>query len=257
MLFGNLNPMRKSAPRLITFLIIFLSPMLMAGKKASLPSGVPSSFYFTRFSLVPAEKTNKSVVEELYENIRLDQFNLEKKIFSLSMKGFSTLSAKNLLNKDSILSIIDFSKSSRSKRMVVIDLKNEEVLFHTVVAHGKKSGLEFARSFSNKPRSNKSSLGFYITRNSYLGSNGYSMKLDGSEKGINDKALARAIVMHGADYADEQVIERKGYLGRSFGCPAVPEKINRDIIDRIKDGNCLFIYSHDKKYLMHSKLLNG
>ena len=83
------------------------------------------------------------------------------------------------------------------------------------------------------------------------------MKLEGVERGINDKALARAIVMHGADYANEEVITRKGYLGRSYGCPAVPENLNRDIVDKIKNGNCLFIYSSDKKYLTQSKLLNG
>jgi L,D-transpeptidase catalytic domain len=255
--FNNPNPMRNSAPRLIAFVIIIVSPFFMAGKNAPLPYSISSSSYFERFIAFPEERNNVSVAEQLYENIQLHQFGLDQKIFSLAMKGFSSLSAKNLLTADSILSIIDFSKSSRLKRFLVIDLKNEVVLFHTVVAHGKKSGMEFAKSFSNKSKSLKSSLGFYITGNSYLGSNGYSMKLEGLEKGINDKALARAIVMHGADYANEQVIERKGYLGRSYGCPAVPESINRDIVDKIKNGNCLFIYSNDKKYLTQSKLLNG
>jgi hypothetical protein len=126
-----------------------------------------------------------------------------------------------------------------------------------VVAHGRNTGTEFARSFSNQPRSNKSSLGFYVTRETYRGSNGYSLKLDGQEKGFNDLAMSRAIVMHPASYANEEVIGRKGYLGRSFGCPAVPEKISRSIIDRIKNGNVVFLYYPDSKYLSNSKLLNG
>jgi hypothetical protein len=141
--------------------------------------------------------------------------------------------------------------------LYVIDLKNQDVVFNTVVAHGRNSGGEYARSFSNKPSSNKSSLGFYITEGTYNGGNGYSLKLQGAENGINDKALARAIVMHGADYANEDIIGSKGYLGRSFGCPAVPQKYHKKIIDTIKDGNCLFVYYPDQTYLKKSKLLNG
>jgi hypothetical protein len=139
----------------------------------------------------------------------------------------------------------------------VIDLKSQDVLFHSVVAHGRGTGEEFASSFSNQPRSHKSSLGFYVTRGTYQGSNGYSLKLDGLEKGYNDLAMSRAIVMHAADYANEDIISTKGYLGRSYGCPALPGKVNRQIIDHIKNGNVLFVYFPDKKYLSNSKILNG
>jgi hypothetical protein len=141
--------------------------------------------------------------------------------------------------------------------LYVIDLKNQGIIYNTVVAHGRNSGNEYAKSFSNNPSSHKSSLGFYITEGTYNGGNGYSMKLQGAETGINDKALARAIVMHGADYANEEVIGKKGYLGRSYGCPAVPQKLNKKIIDTIKEGNCLFVYYPDQNYLKKSKLLNG
>ena len=161
-----------------------------------------------------------------------------------------------MLSADSILSIIDFTKSSSEKRLYVIDLKNEELTFNTVVAHGKRSGSVYARSFSNNPKSLKSSLGFYVTGNTYSGSNGYSLKLQGCERGINDRAMSRAIVMHGASYINEEKIEGKAN-GRSFGCPAVPEGLHRDIIDKIKNGNCLFIYYPDKNYLKRSKFLNG
>ena len=122
-------------------------------------------------------------------------------------------------------------------------------MYSSVVAHGRNTGAEYARSFSNQPRSNKSSLGFYITQETYFGAHGLSLKLDGFEKGINDMARERAIVMHGADYAHEKVISRKGYLGRSFGCPAVPPHLTKKIIEKIKNGNCLFVYYPDKKYL--------
>ncbi len=187
----------------------------------------------------------------------LSSMGLPRIAFALAMKGFAKLRAKGIVGADSILTIIDFSKSSKKKRLYVIDLKNEDLVFNTVVAHGRNSGGEYAKSFSNKPSSNKSSLGFYVTEKTYEGGNGYSLKLNGAETGINDKALARAIVMHGADYANEEVINSKGYLGRSFGCPAVPQKYTKKIINTIKEGNCLFVYYPDQNYVKKSKLLNG
>jgi L,D-transpeptidase catalytic domain len=191
----------------------------------------------------------------MYEHMALADNGLSKTVFVMAVKGFSKLREKGLVGEDSVLTIIDFTKSSREKRLYVLDLKNEEIVYNTVVAHGKRSGGEYARSFSNSPKSKKSSLGFYITENTYLGGNGYSLKLNGVEAGINDKALARAIVMHGANYASEDVIGSKGNLGRSYGCPAVPQILSRKIIDTIKDGNCIFVYYPDPNYLKRSKLL--
>jgi hypothetical protein len=175
----------------------------------------------------------------------------------MAVKGFSKLREQGLAGADSMLTIIDFSKSSREKRLFVIDLKKQDLDIQSVVSHGRNSGQEFARTFSNKPSSNKSSLGFYITKDTYRGSNGYSLKLQGTETGINDMAMARAIVMHGADYANENVINSKGYLGRSLGCPALPQTINKKVIDKIKEGNVLFVYYPDANYLKRSELLNG
>ena len=131
------------------------------------------------------------------------------------------------------------------------------MLFNTYVAHGQNSGKEFANRFSNAPESFQSSLGFYETSETYQGKNGYSMHLTGLEKGINDKADQRAIVMHGAPYVSENYIHSQGYIGRSWGCPAVPEKHNKPIIDRIKNGTCLFIYAGNKTYSRKSKILNS
>jgi hypothetical protein len=251
------NPMKLSVPRLIALILIACAPIMMAGKKPSPSSDLAS--YEKAFRLTPGLSIaySLSTADKLYAGSHLEQFGVARTVFEMALKGFNKLQQQGVLSADSILTIVDFSKSSRLKRLVVIDLKSLEVLFNTVVAHGRNTGQEFANSFSNQPRSHKSSLGFYVTKETYQGSNGYSLKLDGFEKGINDKALQRAIVMHPANYANEEVIGSKGFLGRSYGCPAVPEKVSRKIIDKIKNGNCLFVYFPDQKYLSNSKLLNG
>jgi len=251
------NPMKLSVPRLIALFLIACTPIIMAGKKASLPVDIVS--YEKAFKFTPGLSIAHSIStsDKFYAGAHLENYGVTRSVFEMALKGFNKLQQQGALNADSILTIVDFSKSSRLKRMVVIDLKSLEVLFHTVVAHGRNTGQEFANSFSNQPRSHKSSLGFYVTKETYHGGNGYSLKLNGFEKGINDKALERAIVMHAADYANEEVIGSKGFLGRSYGCPAVPQKVNKKIIDKIKNGNCLFVYFPDQKYLNTSKLLNG
>ncbi len=191
----------------------------------------------------------------VYDSLRLTNLGLSKQAYDYAMRGFKTLRDLGKLSNDSIISIVDFSLSSAKKRLFVIDIKNYEVLYNTYVAHGRKSGAEYARQFSNNPRSNKSSLGFYVTGDTYSGEHGYSLRLEGEEKGINDNAFKRAIVMHSADYVNENYIQTKGYIGRSLGCPAIPEKVYKPIIDEIKDGSCLFLYSPNKYYLSHSKFL--
>lgn len=132
-----------------------------------------------------------------------------------------------------------------------------KILFNSLVAHGRNSGVDRATNFSNSGASYKSSLGFFITLDTYKGSNGYSMKLKGCEYGINNNALNRAIVMHGADYVSENFIRRNGYLGRSHGCPAVPADLSKKIIDVIKNGSCMFLYYPSKTYINRSKILNS
>lgn len=134
-------------------------------------------------------------------------------------------------HKRDVLTLIDFSRPSTEKRLFVFDMKQHRLLFSSVVSHGKNSGGVYATSFSNEYGSYKSSLGFYLTETTYQGKNGYSLILNGLERGINDRARERAIVMHGAAYADPSVVGKGGRLGRSFGCPAVPQKLTRPIID--------------------------
>jgi len=169
------------------------------------------------------------------------------------MIGYRTLPAKN---KD-ILTVVDFTLPSTEKRMYVLDLKNKKLLFHTIVAHGRNSGEKYATRFSNKHGSLQSSLGFYLTDATYQGGNGYSLRLVGLESDINDQAMARAVVIHGADYCSEDVIRTTGRLGRSYGCPALPRELNKPIIDAIKNGSLLFVYAGNDEYLTNSKVLKN
>lgn len=193
-----------------------------------------------------AEKVSNSVTKlpkkSVYDSLHLSFSGLSHAAFNFAKEGFTKLIEEGQLLNDSIIAIIDFSLPSNKKRLFVIDLKNYKVLFNTLVAHGRNTGKEFATSFSNKSSSYKSSPGFYITRETYLGKNGYSLKLDGIEKGINDKAYNRGIVMHGARYVSQDLANEQGYIGRSEGCPAIPVKISKSVINTIKCGTCLFIY---------------
>jgi hypothetical protein len=139
----------------------------------------------------------------------------------------------------------------------VIDLLHKVLLFNTYVSHGRNSGDEFAKHFSNVSGSLESSLGFYITKEESSGATvGLSLILDGVEKGFNDNALKREIIIHGAAYATENFIRQTGRLGRSFGCPSLPPDQIKPVVEKIKDGTCLFIYHLDNYYIGHSKLLN-
>ncbi|MFR9165461.1 MAG: murein L,D-transpeptidase catalytic domain family protein [Dysgonomonas sp.] len=191
------------------------------------------------------------------EKALFDDMNLDGIVsfdaFEQAMSGYEKI---NVRNKD-IITVIDFTKPSTEKRLFVLDLKHKKLLYSSLVAHGKNSGENYATSFSNTNESHQSSLGFYVTENTYIGKNGYSLILDGLEKGINDNAKARAIVMHGADYCSRSFIASSGRLGRSFGCPALPRELNIPIINTIKNGTLLFIYSANETYLANSPVLSS
>ncbi|MEO5591430.1 MAG: murein L,D-transpeptidase catalytic domain family protein [Chitinophagaceae bacterium] len=198
---------------------------------------------------------NKALV--LYDILKLKSFGLTKAAFNYAYKGYEYLQQKRMLARASVLTICDFSQSSRRKRFFVIDIEQQKVLINTYVAHGRKSGSEYARSFSNSPESHMSSLGFYKTESTYYGGNGLSLKIEGLERGFNDKADARNIVIHGSDYVGAGFIKNNPFNGRSFGCPAVPSNQVDDVINAIKNGSCLFIYHPTKNYLTRSKILNS
>lgn len=184
------------------------------------------------------------------KNISVPQLNS----FAFAVRGYNKLLNLGKI-KNQTLTIIDFTLSSVKKRMWVLDMVNHKVLFNTVVAHGRNTGGEFATDFSNKNNSNKSSLGFYVTNETYYGKNGLSMFLDGQERGINDNARERYVVFHGAKYANQNFINKQGRLGRSLGCPAVPTAISGEIINKIKGKSCMFIYHSNKNYQLKSKLI--
>ncbi len=188
-----------------------------------------------------------AAVDKVFDSLDLDEKGLSFEAFNLAADGFKKLDEKGLLKNDSVLTIIDFDQPSYKKRMFIIDIKNFKILFNTLVAHGKNTGKEVPQSFSNANESHKSSLGFYITDATYNGSKGFSLKLKGVEQGVNNNAMKRAIVIHGASYVSKSYIDAQGHIGRSHGCPAVPMELTHSIIQTIKNGSCLFIYNKTYK----------
>lgn len=222
----------------VIYLILFLIPILnKAGSEIRYPA---------------VEEKN-----DIYSVLNLSQYGLSNEVFQLALTGHDKLEAEGRLENPDILTIVDFSQTSKNKRMYVIDCVNQKLLFNTLVAHGKNTGDEFAQHFSNENGTLKSSLGFYVTKNHIMGSTvGFSMIIEGVEKGFNDNAVNRQIIMHGASYATEDFIRKNGRLGRSFGCPSLPPDLIKPIVETIENGSCLFIYYPDPNYLQKSSLLS-
>jgi L,D-transpeptidase-like protein len=183
--------------------------------------------------------------------------NIDQAVLKLSLIAYIRAHQRGMDSKQ-LLTIVDYSKPSSERRLWVVDLKHEKVLFNTWVTHGKNSGNMTATSFSNQPGSLKSSIGVFVTVDApYVGSNGYSLRLAGLEQGINDNAYQRDIVVHGAWYADPAVAKKYGGLGRSWGCLAVSDKLARPLINTIKDRTLVFVYYPDRKWLNKSAFLIG
>ena len=223
-------------------LLMILVPSYVAGSDVSLWDIPPTGH---RVTVVPTS-AERQQISQLYQQMGLEG-RLSFEAFSLGVRGYNQISNKHR----SRLTIVDFSKPSTQERMFVFDMEQGKLLYATLCAHGRGSGENYATSFSNQPNSHQSSLGFYLTNETYSGSNGYSLRLDGLERGYNDQARARAIVVHGAAYVNDQII-RQGRLGRSYGCPAVPRALARPIIDAIKGGSVLYIYANRPDYLAQS-----
>ena len=197
----------------------------------------------------PRLNTYSSLVT-IYQELSLDEAGLSHSVFDYAIRGVQKVNPAK-----AILAIVDLSQPSVNKRLYVIDLLKRKLLFRTYVAHGRNSGDLFAQKFSNEVSSLQSSLGFYQTLGTYQGKHGLSLKLKGLENGFNTNALDRAVVMHGADYVSEDFIRKIGRLGRSFGCPAVPYGVHKDIIETLKNGACLFVFSPNQNYLKKSTFL--
>ena len=222
-------------------------------------------FIYLLFLLLPVVNTApvvepgavKVINEDIYSIVNLSDTGLSRVVFDLAIKGLKKLESNGKLQNPDILTIADYSQSSNKKRFYVIDLKNRKLLFNTFVAHGRKTGEEFAKYFSNELGSLKTSLGFYVTEQPITGSHtGFSLMIEGVEKGINDLAAKREIIIHGAEYASEIFVKKYGRLGRSLGCPVLPPEMVKEVIDHIKGGTCLFLYNPDNQYIKTSSLLN-
>ena len=230
-------------------------PSSFSGGPSSL-SSIPSSLNTIPSLLKNIPASLSPVFISMYNMLSLDSLGLSAEAFKEAITGYQKLrNAGTVLNN--ILSIVDFSLPSFKKRLFVLDMENGKLLFNTLVAHGRNSGQIYATRFSNRNRSLESSLGFYVTGETYVGQNGYSLRLLGMEQGFNDNAYSRGIVIHPADYVNDEISKTYGRLGRSEGCPAIPSDIHRAVIETIKNGTCLFVYGKDKRYANRSKLLKN
>ncbi|MGI4727144.1 MAG: murein L,D-transpeptidase catalytic domain family protein [Janthinobacterium lividum] len=200
-------------------------------------------------TLSPSAVLYSSYLSNVYETANLYAAGLNLDVFAKAVTGYLNLKKIKHLNQDnSILTIVDFNKSSCSKRMWIVDLQNAALLLNTWVAHGQGSGDDMANQFSNIDSSHQSSLGFYLTGEIYNGKHGRSLRLDGMDNGFNSNARARDIVVHAADYVSQQAINSTGHLGRSFGCPAVSPEMAPEVIKLIKNKTVLFINGADNRY---------
>jgi hypothetical protein len=180
---------------------------------------------------------------------------LRPELLALAENAADRFLATRTIARPELLTVIDYSLPSTEPRLWILDRVRREVLFHRLVAHGRGSGENYATQFSNRPGSLQSSLGLFLTEESYVGRNGYSLRLRGLEAGVNDLARERTIVLHGAPYATPAFAREHGRLGRSWGCPAVEPEIARAVIDLVRDGSLLFIYAPDRDWLDRSPYL--
>jgi hypothetical protein len=193
-----------------------------------------------------------STAHSIYSD--LNNSELSYQVFLKAFNGYYTFKKKGLIENTQVLTIIDFDKPSAEKRFFIVDMEKHEIVVNSYVAHGQKTGELEAQYFSNKENSHQSSLGFYLTDEIYFGKHGMSLRLDGLERGINDNARKRNIVVHSADYVSEEYIAKNNRLGRSWGCPALPEEGYEEVIDYIKDRSLLFVYSSKANYLNRSHI---
>lgn len=239
---------------LLPVLIVSVCVLLISFAKANNSSRIVASKKESTIadsSLV----SNVSLGEKLFNDLQLQNVGLSRETVEYAIKGYQKLVDSGLVSNTRYLTIVDFSQSSRNKRFYILDMHNKKLAWNTFVSHGKNSGIDMATSFSNKVNSEKSSLGFYVTKATYKGKHGLSLRLGGLEEGFNSNAEARGVVVHGASYVNAGRVN-SAYMGRSQGCPALPENEYADVINIIKDGSVMFIYNPSDEYIQSSPLLN-
>lgn len=204
---------------------------------------------------VSASPTNDLNVQNEINQFRGKATGLNPKALQLGLEAYSKARQEGL-DKQQILTIVDYTKPSTARRLWVLDLNTHTVLFNDYVAHGQNSGGNYANTFSDRPESLESSLGVFLTASTYEGKHGYSLRIKGLEKGFNDRAESRDIVFHRADYATAQFAQAHGRLGRSWGCFAVSPAIADSLIHTIKNGTLVFAYYPDPSWLSKSQFLS-
>ena len=239
----------------ISFLLTFFQILIPSYTLGSINKKERLSSYNNNYVDLTSQKFN-TYAKKLYKKLGLKKFT-RLETFKMALLGYLNLKYQGTVKRKGLLILIDYSQPSNKERFFVIDIKRAKILYKSLVAHGKNSGDRFACGFSNKPGSYKSCLGFFVTGSTYKGKHGYSLLLQGVEPGINDNALKRRIVIHGAEYVSKQFIKRYGRPGRSLGCPALPSNLASSIIETIKDGSCLFIFGQDRYYLQKSRIINA
>ena len=201
--------------------------------------------------------TNNSAAFSTADFEAASRGSIEDTVFDLALNAASCAVRSGKVTRPRTLTVIDYSRPSSEKRMWVYDLQTKNLLYEELVAHGQGSGGNVPHAFSNEPDTHRTSLGLFATDKPYVGRNGYSLRLDGLDAGINDRARERAIVIHGAPYVSEDFVKANGRLGRSWGCPAIRADIAHEMINRIKEGGLVFAYYPDKGWLQSSKFLTG
>jgi hypothetical protein len=186
-----------------------------------------------------------------------DRGSIDPKVLGLALGAATCAVRSGAVRAPATLTVIDYSRPSTQNRLWVYDLRQRELLYEELVAHGQGSGANFATTFSNEPDTHRTSIGLFVTDETYVGRNGYSLRLNGLDTGFNDRARERAIVMHGAPYVSPSFVKTQGRLGRSWGCPALSDAVARDVIDTVKGGSLVFSYYPDQKWLESSRFLGG
>jgi L,D-transpeptidase catalytic domain len=202
---------------------------------------------------IATANANVSFAREHFEGASLG--TIQPDVLDLALNAATCAVRAGKVSNPKTLTVIDYSRPSSQQRLWVVDLTTHELLYEELVAHGQGSGGTTATMFSNQPETHRTSLGLFVTDSTYVGKNGYSLRLNGLDEGINDKARERAIVMHAADYVNETAAKKQGYLGRSLGCPALRPEVSKRVIDAVKGGGLLFAYYPDPQWLRTSKYL--
>jgi len=248
----NVSDKRKivAGKRLATRILPFFAPLFFGALTApSKTVEAKASESATHYSIDKLKNSNFQMsMLELYEKMDLEKQGMSFQVFDEAMMGYINLKNAGLLSEKQLLSVVDFDKPSTTKRFWLLDLKNRKVVENTYVSHGKNSGENMARQFSNSDDSNMSSLGFYVTGETYFGRHGLSLNLDGLDHPYNSNARLRDIVMHGADYVSEAFIRQQGRLGRSEGCPALPMGLHEKVINQVEGRTLLFLHATGHKY---------